>query len=75
VVERAVVCGAGGFIARHIVRALTAPGWWVRGVEVVSPRYSPTTAGELRLLDPRDPAAAAAALERGCDVAEPRARA
>ena len=66
--ERAVVCGAGGFIGSHLVRALKAQGWWVRGVDVVPPRYSPTAADELLLLDLRDPTAAARALEGGCDV-------
>ena len=67
-VERAVVCGAGGFIGSHLVRALRAKGWWVRGVDVVPPSYSPTAADEFRLLDLREPAAAASALEDGCDV-------
>lgn len=67
-VERAVVCGAGGFIGSHLVRELHSKGWWVRGVDVVPPRYSPTEADEFLLLDLRDPAAAAAAVDGGCDV-------
>jgi GDP-D-mannose 3',5'-epimerase len=67
-VERAVVCGGGGFIGSHVVRALRTAGWWVRAVDVVPPRYSPTEADEFLLLDLRDPAAAAMALEGGCDI-------
>ena len=67
-VQKAVVCGAGGFIGSHLVRALTAKGWWVRGVDVVLPHYSPTAADEFLLLDLRDPVAAVAALDGGCDV-------
>ena len=66
--KRAVVCGAGGFIGSHLVRALKANGWWVRGVDVVPPHYLPTAADEFLLLDLRDPAAAAAALDGGCDT-------
>ena len=62
------MCGAGGFIGSHLVRALRAKGWWVRWVDVVPPRYSPTAADEFLLLDLRDPAAAVMALEGGCDV-------
>ncbi len=66
--ERAVVCGAGGFIGSHLVRALKAEGWWVRGVDVVPPRYSLTAADEFLLLDLREPVGAASALDGGCDV-------
>src|SRR5256885_12442162 len=31
--KRALVCGAGGFIASHLVRRLKQEGHWVRGVE------------------------------------------
>ena len=62
------MCGAGGFIGSHLVRTLRAKGWWVRGVDVVPPSYSATAADEFLLLDLRDPAAAATALEGGCDV-------
>ncbi len=66
--QRGVVCGAGGFIGSHLVRALRAKGWWVRGIDVVPPRYSLSAADEFLLLDLRDPAAAATALEGGCDA-------
>ena len=53
--KRAVVCGAGGFIASHLVRRLKADGYWVRGVDIKHPEFSPTAADEFRLLDLRKP--------------------
>ena len=32
--KRALVCGAGGFIASHLVKRLKAEGYWVRGVDL-----------------------------------------
>src|SRR5215813_302003 len=52
--EYAVVCGAGGFIAHHLVKRLKADGYWVRGVDVKKPEFAPTTADEFVLLDLRD---------------------
>ena len=53
--KRAVVCGAGGFIASHLVRRLKADGYWVRGVDIKHPEFSPTAADDFRILDLRDP--------------------
>lgn len=53
--KRAVVCGAGGFIASHLVKRLKADGYWVRGVDIKRPEFSPTAADEFRLLDLREP--------------------
>ncbi len=53
--KRAVVCGAGGFIASHLVRRLKADGYWVRGVDIKQPEFSPTAADEFRILDLREP--------------------
>ena len=52
--EYAVVCGAGGFIAHHLVKRLKADGYWVRGVDVKKPEFAPTAADEFVLLDLRD---------------------
>jgi len=52
---RALVTGAGGFIGHHLVRFLKAKGYWVRGVDIKYPPFSPTTADEFLLLDLRDP--------------------
>jgi nucleoside-diphosphate-sugar epimerase len=52
--KRALVCGAGGFIASHLVKRLKADGYWVRGVDIKHPEYSPTAADEFRILDLRE---------------------
>jgi GDP-D-mannose 3',5'-epimerase len=52
--KRVVVCGAGGFIASHLVKRLKGDGAWVRGVDVKKPEFAPTAANEFLLLDLRD---------------------
>lgn len=54
--KSALVCGAGGFIGGHLVKRLKNEGYWVRGVDLKYPEYSPTLAdefviGDLRLKD------------------------
>ncbi|HEY6191518.1 MAG TPA: NAD-dependent epimerase/dehydratase family protein [Bacteroidota bacterium] len=44
--KSALVCGAGGFIGSHLVKRLTKEGFWVRGVDLKDPEYSPTAAAE-----------------------------
>lgn len=60
--KTAVVCGAGGFIASHLVKRLKDEGYWVRGVDRKEPEFAPTAADEFRVLDLRDLAEAQAAL-------------
>ena len=60
--KRALVCGAGGFIASHLVTRLKREGYWVRGVDVKRPEFSPSTADEFFLADLREATACAAAL-------------
>lgn len=60
--KRAVVCGAGGFVGTHLVRRLKTDGYWVRGVDVKRPEWTPTAADEFLLLDLRDQAFAELAL-------------
>jgi nucleoside-diphosphate-sugar epimerase len=60
--KRAVVCGAGGFIAHHLVRALKADGYWVRGVDQKEPEWSRSAADEFVTADLRDAAGARDAL-------------
>jgi GDP-D-mannose 3',5'-epimerase len=60
--KKALVCGAGGFIASHLVTRLKGEGYWVRGVDLKRPEFSPTTADDFQLLDLRDPDACGAAL-------------
>ena len=52
--QRALVCGAGGFIGSHLVRALKRDGWFVRGADVKKPEFSPSAADEFLILDLRD---------------------
>ena len=67
--KRALVCGAGGFVAGHLVRRLKAEGYWVRGVDIKRPEFAPSVADEFALLDLRDDAQCAQALtlDRGLD--------
>jgi GDP-D-mannose 3',5'-epimerase len=53
--KKAIVFGAGGFIGSHLVKRLKQEGFWVRGVDLKLPEYSPTKAddfiiGDLRLM-------------------------
>lgn len=50
---RILVTGAGGFIGHHLVKSLKKQGYWVRGVDIKYPEFSPTDADEFELLDLR----------------------
>jgi GDP-D-mannose 3',5'-epimerase len=50
---RVLVTGAGGFIGHHLVTYLRKCGYWVRGVDIKYPEYSPVDADEFELLDLR----------------------
>jgi GDP-D-mannose 3',5'-epimerase len=63
--KRALVCGAGGFIACHLVKRLKEEGYWVRGVDVKEPEYSRSAADEFQLLDLRNLEACRRALSLG----------
>jgi len=53
--EKILVTGAGGFIGHHMVRFLKDKGYWVRGVDIKYPEFSPKDeADEFLLLDLRD---------------------
>ncbi|HUP17797.1 MAG TPA: NAD-dependent epimerase/dehydratase family protein [Acidimicrobiia bacterium] len=51
--ERVVVTGAGGFIGHHLVTYLKSRGYWVRGVDLKHPEYTPVDADEFEILDLR----------------------
>ena len=54
--EKILVTGAGGFIGHHLVRFLQKKGYWVRGVDIKYPEFSPKDeADEFLLLDLRNP--------------------
>jgi GDP-D-mannose 3',5'-epimerase len=54
-VKKALVCGAGGFIAGHLVKKLKREGYWVRGVDIKEHEFAPTQADEFMVLDLREP--------------------
>jgi len=63
--KKALVCGAGGFIASHLVKRLKKDGRWVRGVDLKHPEFSPTAADEFLILDLREEAQVKDALTGG----------
>jgi nucleoside-diphosphate-sugar epimerase len=67
-VKKVVVTGAGGFIGHHLVTRLKSEGLWVRGVDLKEPEYTDIDADEFLVLDLRDPANAASAMD-GVDEA------
>ena len=54
--KKALVCGAGGFIGSHLVTKLKKEGYWVRGVDLKCPEFSPAEADDFVIGDLRDPA-------------------
>lgn len=52
--KTALVCGAGGFIGSHLVKRLKSEGFWVRGVDLKYPEFSPTAADEFVIGDLRE---------------------
>jgi nucleoside-diphosphate-sugar epimerase len=53
--KTAVVCGAGGFIGSHLVKALKKDGFWVRGIDLKFPEYGNTYADDFIQGDLREP--------------------
>jgi GDP-D-mannose 3', 5'-epimerase len=51
--QKVLVTGAGGFIGHHLVKYLSARGYWVRGVDIKPPEYEQSEAAEFELLDLR----------------------
>ena len=52
--KTALVLGAGGFIGSHMVKRLKSEGYWVRGVDLKYPEFSPSAADEFIAGDLRD---------------------
>lgn len=63
----ALVLGAGGFIGSHLVKRLKKEGFWVRGVDLKFPDFSPTHADDFMIGDLRDPQVCRAAIDRRFD--------
>lgn len=65
--KKALVCGAGGFIGAHMVERLKKEGFWVRGVDLKYPLYSPTVADDFLIGDLRDVAVCRQAVDQSFD--------
>lgn len=65
--KKALVAGAGGFIGSHLVKRLKHEGFWVRGVDLKKPEFSPTVADDFVVGDLRDQNVCAAILDRPFD--------
>jgi Nucleoside-diphosphate-sugar epimerases len=52
-VKKVLVTGAGGFIGHHLVTDLKNKGYWVRGVDLKHPEFTPSDADQFELLDLR----------------------
>jgi len=52
--KKAIVLGAGGFIGSHLVNRLKSEGFWVRGVDLKYPEFSPTQADDFIIGDLRE---------------------
>jgi GDP-D-mannose 3', 5'-epimerase len=52
--KAALVCGGGGFIGSHMVKRLKGENFWVRGVDLKYPAFSPTEADDFVIGDLRD---------------------
>ncbi|MDC0122149.1 NAD-dependent epimerase/dehydratase family protein [Planktomarina sp.] len=52
--KSALVLGAGGFIASHLVKRLRSEGFWVRGVDLKYPEFTETHADDFAIGDLRD---------------------
>lgn len=66
--ERALVCGAGGFIGGHLVKRMKAEGYWVRGVDLKEHEFSPSAADDFVLGDLRDQGVVADVVDPDLDV-------
>ncbi len=53
--QKAIVCGAGGFIGSHLVKRLKKEGYWIRGVDLKHTEFGDTHADDFVIGDLRDP--------------------
>ncbi len=65
--KTALVLGAGGFIGSHLAKRLKTEGFWVRGVDLKYPEFSPTAADEFTVGDLRDQAFCKTVLDKYFD--------
>jgi GDP-D-mannose 3', 5'-epimerase len=65
--KKALVCGAGGFIGSHMVSRLISEGYWVRGVDLKNPDFSPSKANDFVIADLRNRESWEAVLDENVD--------
>ncbi len=65
--KTALICGAGGFIGSHLARRLKAEGYYVRGVDLYYPAFSPTAADDFIIGDLRQPEVCRRVLDHSFD--------
>jgi len=65
--RKALVCGAGGFIGSHMVKRLKQEGYWVRGVDLKRPEFSPSAADDFVVGDLRNVGTWEKVLDAGFD--------
>lgn len=65
--KTALVLGAGGFIASHLVKRLKKEGFWVRGVDLKFPEHAETHADDFVIGDLRDVQFVREVVDRGFD--------
>ncbi len=53
--QKALVCGSGGFIGSHLVKKLKQQDYWVRGVDLKYTEFSDTLADDFAIGDLRNP--------------------
>jgi nucleoside-diphosphate-sugar epimerase len=66
-IKTALVCGAGGFIGSHLVKRLKEEGYWVRGVDLKYPEFSPTEADDFVIGDLREQTVVRRVIDKGFD--------
>ncbi|MES3032180.1 MAG: NAD-dependent epimerase/dehydratase family protein [Patescibacteria group bacterium] len=66
-IKKVLVCGAGGFIGSHLVKKLKTEGYWVRGVDLKNPDFSPSVADEFIIGDLRDQSVCKKVLDQAFD--------
>jgi GDP-D-mannose 3', 5'-epimerase len=65
--KTALVCGAGGFIGSHLVKKLKKENFFVKGVDLKYPEYSPTAADEFVIGDLREQSVCQKVLDKPFD--------
>lgn len=65
--KRALVCGAGGFIGNHMVSFLKKRGYYVCGVDLVSPIYNKSEADDFQVADLRSTHRCMGLMQEGFD--------